>query len=842
MGHEIDRDGQDAEARLLRAVLTNASDAILVTEAWPVDEPGPRIVYANETFVRMTGYTLEDVMGKTPRILQSPDTERWKLDGIRTALESWKPVRAELLNLRKGGEEFWVEISIVPVAVDGGDRYTHWVSIQREVTARKRAEAETRREEERFRAALDRNASDVVFILEGDGTVRYGSPSLRGVLGYRPEDLVDTSFLDHIHPDDAVAVESLLEEAVAGTGVTTATGFRFAHADGTWRYLEAVGNGLLEDPGMEGIVINAWDTTGRKRAEDDAYLKDRAVAASSNGIIITDPNLPDNPIVYVNPKFEEITGYEAAEAIGLNCRFLANLEREQPTTGELRIAIAEGREWSGALRNYRKDGQFFWNELYIAPVRDGGGRLTNFIGIQKDITAQKLLEETLAHQAYYDSLTELPNRVLFLDRLSHALARSGRSKDEVAVLFIDLDNFKVVNDSLGHETGDQLLVEVAGRLSDCLRPADTAARLGGDEFVILLEDIAGLGEAKAVADRMTRVLEAPFLSGESSEGVFVTASFGIACSGDGDPIDVAGTEQAGILLRNADLAMYRAKDGGKNSYEVFKPSMSTHAHERLELETDLRKALERDEFVLHYQPEVSVRTGRISGMEALLRWEHPIRGLMSPMEFVPLAEETGLIVPIGLRVLEEACLRMREWQTKASEGYPLKMGVNLSTRQFQRPDLVEEVSRILRETGLSPECLVLEITETVMMGDAPLTSAALDKLKSLGVRIAVDDFGTGYSSLSYLKRFPVDYLKIDRSFVQRIADDVEDRGIVSATIALAHTLSLEAVAEGVETQEQLAELGKLGCDLAQGYYFSKPAPKETISNLLGAKSWINPGQ
>jgi PAS domain S-box-containing protein len=402
LGHEIDRDGQDAEARLLRAVLANASDAILVTEAWPVDEPGPRIVYANETFVRMTGYTLEDVMGKTPRILQSPDTERWKLDGIRTALESWKPVRVELLNLRKGGEEFWVEISIVPVAVDGGDRYTHWVSIQREVTARKRAEAETRREEERFRAALDRNASDVVFILEGDGAVRYGSPSLRGVLGYRPEDLVDTSFLDHVHPDDAVAVERLLEEAVAGTGVTTPTGFRFAHADGTWRYLEAVGNGLLEDPSMEGIVINAWDTTGRKRAEDDAYLKDRAVAASSNGVITTDPNLPDNPIVYVNPKFEEITGYEAAEAIGLNCRFLANLEREQPTTGELRIAIAEGREWSGALRNYRKDGEVFWNELYIAPVRDGGGRLTNFIGIQKDITEQKLLEETLAHQAYYD--------------------------------------------------------------------------------------------------------------------------------------------------------------------------------------------------------------------------------------------------------------------------------------------------------------------------------------------------------------------------------------------------------------------------------------------------------
>ncbi|HYB70417.1 MAG TPA: EAL domain-containing protein, partial [Candidatus Bathyarchaeia archaeon] len=426
--------------------------------------------------------------------------------------------------------------------------------------------------------------------------------------------------------------------------------------------------------------------------------------------------------------------------------------------------------------------------------------------------------DQLARQAFRDPLTSLPNRALFMDRLQHALTRTERRGERLAVLFLDLDRFKVVNDSMGHGVGDQLLIGVSHRLSACLRPEDTIARLGGDEFAILLEDVKDDKAPTSVADRLTAELQQAFTV-ERRE-VVITVSIGIAMSASRrmTPEDI---------LRDADLAMYHAKGKGKARYEVFDKSMNAPAQERMDLELDLRNAVTRGEFVLHYQPVVALPTGRITELEALVRWNHPQRGLLSPGDFIALSEETGLIVPLGRWVLHEASRQTRQWQL-AAPGIRLGISVNLSGRQLQQPGLVEEIGAVLRDTRLDPSSLRLEITETVVMHDAASTLAKLEALKELGVQLAIDDFGTGYSSLGYLKRFPVDNLKIDRSFVKGIGRDVEDTAIVRAVITVAKSLNLSVTAEGIESADQIEELRALGCDHGQGYYFAKPMAGDRV--------------
>jgi len=434
--------------------------------------------------------------------------------------------------------------------------------------------------------------------------------------------------------------------------------------------------------------------------------------------------------------------------------------------------------------------------------------------------------DQLARQAFRDPLTSLPNRALFMDRLQHALTRTERRGERLAVLFLDLDRFKVVNDSMGHGVGDQLLIGVSHRLSACLRPEDTIARLGGDEFAILLEDVKDDKAPTSVADRLTAELQQAFTV-ERRE-VVITVSIGIAMSASRrmTPEDI---------LRDADLAMYHAKGKGKARYEVFDKSMNAPAQERMDLELDLRNAVTRGEFVLHYQPVVALPTGRITELEALVRWNHPQRGLLSPGDFIALSEETGLIVPLGRWVLHEASRQTRQWQL-AAPGIRLGISVNLSGRQLQQPGLVEEIGAVLRDTRLDPSSLRLEITETVVMHDAASTLAKLEALKELGVQLAIDDFGTGYSSLGYLKRFPVDNLKIDRSFVKGIGRDVEDTAIVRAVITVAKSLNLSVTAEGIESADQIEELRALGCDHGQGYYFAKPMAGDRVPAMLLATS------
>jgi diguanylate cyclase (GGDEF)-like protein len=444
--------------------------------------------------------------------------------------------------------------------------------------------------------------------------------------------------------------------------------------------------------------------------------------------------------------------------------------------------------------------------------------------LEKEVAERRQIEEQLRHNAFHDGLTDLANRALFTDHLQLALARAKRHEDyRFAVLFLDLDRFKVVNDSLGHVVGDKLLVGVARRLETAVRPGDTVSRLGGDEFTILLDDLGDAGEAEAVAGRLLRELAMPYNLG--GHEVFVNVSIGVAVGST----DYTRPED---LLRDADTAMYRAKQLGKARYEVFDQGMHARAMDRLELERDLRRAVERRELFLQYQPIVSLETGAVRGFEALVRWQHPERGVMPPAKFIPLAEETGLIIPIGMWVLGEACRQIRRWQELCPAGGPLTMSVNLSGRQFTQPDLLEQIEAVLRETGLDPRGLKLEITESVVMENLEGATRTLERLRALGVELSVDDFGTGYSSLSYLQRFPVSTLKIDRSFVSRMTESEGTAEIVRTVTRLAQNLGMGVVAEGVETERQREMLRALECEFGQGYYFSRPMDGDAAEELL----------
>jgi diguanylate cyclase (GGDEF)-like protein/PAS domain S-box-containing protein len=476
------------------------------------------------------------------------------------------------------------------------------------------------------------------------------------------------------------------------------------------------------------------------------------------------------------------------------------------------------------LRQRRKDGTPIDIELSTAPLQTPTGELTGTIKVAADISDRKRLEQQLRHQAFHDALTGLPNRALFQDRLEHALARTARSHDLLAVLLLDLDGFKTINDSLGHAAGDQLLGVVAERVSAAVRPGDTVARLGGDEFVVLLEDAADPGEAAAVAERLLATLGEPLVLLGRDAPVQPRASIGIVTTTDNVP--------AGDLLRDADVAMYLAKGQGGSSYRLFEPAMRSAAVERIELEADLRRAVEHNQMILHYQPIVELDSGRLTGVEALVRWQHPTKGLIPPGRFIPIAEETGLLLPIGRLVLRRACQQVRAWQRTIPGYEQLNVSVNLSSVQLEHPDLVAEVAAALADADLDPRHLTLELTESLLIDDTQATATKLAQLKALRVQLAIDDFGTGYSSLAYLRRLPIDVLKIDKAFVDGVATNPEAAALAQAIIRLAATLNLRPVAEGIEHTAQLQRLRDLRCHYGQGYHFAKPLDPQQLAALL----------
>jgi PAS domain S-box-containing protein len=548
----------------------------------------------------------------------------------------------------------------------------------------------------------------------------------------------------------------------------------------------------------------------------------------------------DGRRLYNSPAYQKVLGYSSEEL-----KSTSSFEGIHPDD-RLRVVRAAEKVYQsgcGERMEYRirhRDGSWRTLESTASPVRNAKGQIDKLVIVNRDITERKRAEELVVYNAFHDGLTNLPNRALFLDRLQHTLTLSRRhSNYKFAVLLVDVDGFKVVNDSLGHTAGDDLLIKIGQRLETSVRRNDTVsraisdspytpvndpslARLGGDEFAILLEDIQDPIGAVRIADRVQKDLEAPFAIHQ--EQIVISASIGIASS-------VSPNTQAEDLVRNADIAMYRAKRAGKGRCEVFDTAMHAGAVKRLSLEGDLRKALERGEFRVYYQPIVSLQTGRIVGFEALTRWQRP-QGILSPIEFIAVAEETGLIVPMNRLLLREACQRLRLWQAEFPCTPPLTMSVNMTAQEFAQPGLTSEMLKTLRETGVDPGCLRVEIIETIAMGDTEKSSPVLAQLKALGVRLSVDDFGTGYSSLSRLRRIPVDTLKIDRAFIANVDSDVENLEVVRAIIVLAHNLALKVVAEGTETEQEVEQLKQLNCEMAQGYFFSRPAADQAILELL----------
>ncbi len=547
----------------------------------------------------------------------------------------------------------------------------------------------------------------------------------------------------------------------------------------------------------------------------------RALDSIPIGMLIADALQPDMPIIHINPAFETITGYSQAEIIGRNCRFLQGTERDQPEIEEIRQALKEGRPCEVILRNFKKDGALFWNQLHIAPVRDDQGNITHFVGAQRDVSIQKAAEAHIEHLAFFDLLTELPNRRLLLDRLANCISVSQRNNAFGAVVFLDLDHFKNINDAQGHETGDELLREIAKRLRHCLRLEDTVSRLGGDEFVLMLPDLADNldSAAQMVQTAITRIQKTicePVILGTFQHQI--AASIGVT-------IFPKGAESASDLLKQADTAMYRAKAMGRNSVCYFEPAMQAVVSARLNLEHDLREAVERKDFRMFLQPQVNT-AGTIVGAEALIRWHNKEGGLISPMAFIPVAEETGLIVAMGEWMLQQACHAIRKLE---KAGKAIRMSVNVSPRQFRGKNFRDDVAMVLQESGINPDLLTLEITEAVVFDNLAEAVEKMRQIKELGIHFSIDDFGTGYSSLSYLKKLPLSELKIDKSFIQDAPTDMNDASLVEAIMAEATHHGLNVVAEGVETQEHFNFLKERDCPLFQGYYFGRPIPDEEFA-------------
>jgi diguanylate cyclase (GGDEF)-like protein/PAS domain S-box-containing protein len=797
------------EAARRRIHFETAVDGIVV-----FDSEG-YVLEANPRFAAMIGYPVEQMV---QRHVSDWDV-RWggdELKRIVAELLAGNGATLKTRHRRRDGGEYDAEISVTPVCLDGCQSL---YCIVRDVSERTRAEALILSSERRAATAFRASPLAVSIAHADDGVLIEVNERFSRVFGWSREELMGRSVMEIGLWDDSLVrqawVASLKEHG------------RLVGQEVIWRNkageprIISLSAEMLELDGELCVLAFAQDITGSKQAEEQLRLLANVFEHSSEAILITDR---DNLIIAVNAAFTRLTGYCLEEVRGRNPKILSAGRSTPEDYRAMWRSIREQGLWQGEVWDRRKDGSCYPKWLAISTVRDGHGEIFQHIASFTDISERKAAEERIHHLAHYDALTGLPNRVTLLGRLRQAVATARREGSWVAVMFVDMDHFKTINDTLGHPIGDALLTEVARRLAMCVRDSDVVARLGGDEFVIVLTG-AGDGALQAsatVADKVLHQLADPYwVAGHELRS---TPSIGIGLfPGDGEDTD--------SLMKNADTAMYHAKALGRNNYQFFTASLNQAAAERLQLEGSLRRALEREEFLLHYQPQVDAGSGVIIGFEALVRWRHPELGMVPPDRFIPIAEDTGLIQPLGEWVLRAACAQLSAMRQQGHD--TLRMAVNLSARQLRHVDLPALVGAVLAENGLAGPDLELEITESTAMYNPQATILVFERLRAMGVRLAIDDFGTGYSSLSYLKLLPIHALKLDRSFVKDIEADANDAAICNATIALAHSLGLEVVAEGVETEAQYEFLRRLGCDLIQGYYFSKPLPADELARLPG---------
>jgi diguanylate cyclase (GGDEF)-like protein/PAS domain S-box-containing protein len=720
------------------------------------------------------------------------------------------------------GRTVWVRDLIRAAATQVG-RPATLLGVVVDITAHIEIQANLREREDWYRSLFE-ESRDAIYITDREGRLVEMNLAAMKLFGFTPDDLSDAHARSlFVDPADRARLLNAMDDGDA------VQDFRVTLRARDGRRIPCLISSALRRShtgrivGYQGIIRDVSDREERERRLQESELLTHTILSSvQEGVVVYDPALHCK---VWNRYMEDLTGIRAADVVGSRAAEILPALADFGVEHLLRRALAGETVQSPATPyNIPQTGRSGWLDALYSPHYSPAGDIIGVVALIRDITERKRAEEQLLHNAFHDALTGLPNRALFLDRMERLLRRSRRETGYVfAVAFLDLDRFKVINDSLGHGVGDDLLVAIARRLEDCLRGGDTVARLGGDEFALLLDHIRGETDATRVVDRVLQSLNNPFQIG--GQEVFTSASVGIALGG-------ATYQRPDEVLRDADTAMYRAKIAGRSRYEVFDRDMHAHAVSLLQLETDLRRAIERDELRLHYQPIFALPDLALAGFEALIRWQHPGYGLLPPADFIPLAEETGLIVPIGWWVVEEACRQLAAWTRSVPTSATLAMNVNLSARQFGQPDLVPRLADVLRRTGLAPKRLRLEITESVVMHDPDSVARTLEALQRHGLELCIDDFGTGYSSLSYLHAFPIGSLKIDRSFVSRIDDTRRGHGLVDAIVTLGRSLGMTSVAEGVETEEQLQSLLRLGPDFVQGYYFSMPMPAHEAESLL----------
>ncbi len=803
-----------------------------------------RVMLTNNRLAQQLGYGRDDVrkMGERfwEELLHPDDTEQyWRVRSLQQVVGDGMLLQCQLRWRHKDGSWHWFDVREQALARDEKGRVSRLIGVAKDITEQIEATESMRESGRRYRM-LAESISDVIFTTDSELRLNYVSPSVMPVLGYSVDWTLANGFNGlAADPRQMMNLAEQLEQIRNALGNPQRLSelrsqmparlflFDCMRADGQKIPVELRTMLMWDEYGrFEGMLGVGRDISQQRRAEKEMRMAATVFEHSTSAILVTDPA---GYIVQVNEAFSRITGYSAREVLD---QLPAMLTADRQQAEQLNYIIGQLNlrgSWEGEIWLKRHTGDNYPAWVGITAVHDEDGDLVSYVCFFSDISERKASEQRIHRLAYYDGLTHLPNRTLFQDRLHTALQYAERHQEWVVLMFLDLDRFKPINDSLGHAAGDRMLKDVAVRLSACVHEDDTVARMGGDEFTLLLQPRAtregALNRAIHVAEQILDSLARPFVL-EGRE-FFVTASIGIALS----PQDGRELSQ---LMKNADTAMYHAKERGKNNFQFYQADMNARALERLELESDLRHALEQGEFLLYYQPQFSGDGKRLTGVEALLRWRHPTRGLVPPGEFVPVLEELGLVVQVGEWVLNEACRQLKAWH-RTKMRLP-KISVNISARQFADGQLAERIAAIIEDSGLPPACLELELTESILMRDVGQAMAILENLKRLGLCIAVDDFGTGYSSLNYLKQFPIDVLKIDRSFVDGLPDGERDAQIARAIIAMAHSLNLAVIAEGVETHAQLNFLREHGCDEVQGYLFGHPVPAAQFERLFGTSA------